>query len=116
MVKYKGLHGEDNNGQMFYCNKNKNFNGGFTQSINYYYFVLFFFLFFFFSTTSLSGILAATLAGRLGDLSFWYKLIGQFLSPYTIMPGLWLQARNGASGVSNQVTWEGLSAWRIMAL
>ena len=73
-------------------------------------------IFFFFFFTSLSGILAATLDGRLGDLSFWYKLMGQFLSPYTIMPGLWLRARNGASGVSNQVTWEGLSAWRLMAL
>ena len=76
----------------------------------------FFFLFFFFFTTSLIGILAATLDGRLGDLSFWYKLMGQFLSPYTIMPGLWLRARNGASGVSNQVTWEGLFAWPVMAL
>ena len=29
MVKYKGFHGEDNNGQIFfYFNKNKNFNGG----------------------------------------------------------------------------------------
>ena len=74
----------------------------------------FFFVFFF--TTSLSGILVAMLDGCLGDLSFWYKLMGQFLSSYTIMPGLWLRARNRASGVSNQVTWEGLSAWRVMAL
>ena len=44
------------------------------------------FFFFFFFATSLSGILAATLDGHLGDLSFWYKLMGQFLSPYTIMP------------------------------
>ena len=34
------------------------------------------------------GILAATLDGRLGDLSFWYKLNGQSLSPFTIMPEL----------------------------
>ena len=33
MVKYKGFHGEDNNGQMFYCNKNKNFNGGFVPNL-----------------------------------------------------------------------------------
>ena len=64
-------------------------------------------------TTSLGGILAATLDGRLGDLSFWYKLMGQFLSPYILMPGLWFTARNEASGVSDQVDWEGLSAWCV---
>ena len=77
-------------------------------------FFCFFFSFFFFYY--FAERLGATLDGRLGDLSFWYKLMGQFLSPYTIMPGLWLRARNGASGVSNQVTWEGLSAWRVMTL
>ena len=43
-----------------------------------------------------------TLGGRLGDLSFCSKLIGQFLSPYPL-PGNWLIARNGASGVTDQV-------------
>ena len=46
----------------------------------------------------------AMLDGGLGDLSFWYKLMGQFLSPYTIMPGLWLRARNGASGTGPLVS------------
>ena len=44
-----------------------------------------------------------------GDLSFWSKLIGQFLLPY-LLPRNWLTARNGASGITDQVNWEGSSA------